>query len=103
MRENKQNENGNGAEPENTATGLAHDALGCAWAAAEAYFRAHSKVNVKRDELAAAVRVHVAAAMGGALADARAAIDAFMPEVAVETFRASMALAGITAAKEVCQ
>jgi hypothetical protein len=36
----------------------------------------------------------------GALADARAAIDAGLAEVAVQTFVASMMLCGIAAAKE---
>lgn len=53
------------------------------------------------ESLCAAIRRHVQAAVGPALADARLALEAGMGWAAEQTFRASIALAGVEAAKEV--
>ena len=52
------------------------------------------------DALSDRLAQHLRATMRGALDDARDAIDAGMVQVAEQTFAASMALAGIAAAKE---
>lgn len=60
---------------------------------------------VDLDAMTAAIRTHAVAALPLALADARQAADAILgragEQIAVQTFAASMRLAGIAAAKEV--
>ena len=53
--------------------------------------------------LQVALRVEVKSALKTALIDAQEAVDCGMVDVAMATFRASMCLAGIAAAKKVVQ
>ena len=83
----------------NARAGLAAAALGIAWKSAQAWLTKNNK-HAEPDALAACVKSWVKISVSEALADARAAIDCGMSEAAVQTFAASMALAGIEAAKE---
>jgi len=67
--------------------------------AAAEYLRKHN-LGADVDALCECIRAHMRAALPGALNDAKAALDANMGAVAERTFLASMALAGIEAAKE---
>ena len=71
--------------------------------AAIEWCRVHGQLgNVDIDQLTEAVRFHARMALPDALEDAREALDAHMGAAAEQTFRASMALAGIAAAREAC-
>lgn len=82
---------------------LAGDALGlCASEAAvrgaKAYLQAH-ELHADTPTLAQAIREACLSAIPRALKDLEEAIDCGMAEVGFTTFRASMALAGVQAAK----
>lgn len=70
--------------------------------AAADYLRPRAKLTTDADldRAASLIRNHAKAAVGPALDDARAAIDCGMVQVAETTFLATMAAAGIAAAKE---
>jgi hypothetical protein len=87
-----------GAETDDNAQRLADAALGIAWRGAQKYLG--GRASEIEDKLVTAVRAAVKRDVHGALADARAAIDAGRAEIAVQTFVASMMLCGIAAAKE---
>lgn len=84
-------------------SGLAMMACRCATTAALAYIRQHQLHLDDCGPLNACIAAHVKAAMPAALHDAKEAIDCGMRDVAEHTFAASMALAGIEAAKEAGQ
>jgi hypothetical protein len=66
------------------------------------YGRRHAvDFNANLDRLLHAIRKHAKAAVGPAMDDAKAALDAGMGKVAEATFLASMTAAGIAACKEV--
>lgn len=88
-------------KPKAVKPGIGAEAADVAMRAAVAYLRNHD-LQADLGALAACLKVHVRAALPEAIADARAAIEAHMPSgIAAQTFAASMALAGIEAAKEV--
>jgi hypothetical protein len=91
---------GGNVTPEDNVNWLASAALGSAYRGARAYLQRNVLGVVSEDALCACVKSHVKAALEGAWNDAKAALDAGMTEIAVETFAASMVLAGIEAAKE---
>lgn len=67
--------------------------------AAIAYMQRHG-LTADPAALSEALRTRVKAALPQALADAKEALEAHMEQVAMQTFAASMAMAGIEAAKE---
>jgi hypothetical protein len=81
---------------------LVEAACQVAMRAAASYLQAH---NLRADDsaLAACLRSHCKIALPAALHDAKEALDCGMGQAAEATFRASMALAGIEAAKEAGQ
>lgn len=81
---------------------LARGAAAVAMRAAVAYAREQgADMTGKEDALVEALKRHVTAAVDPALTDARAALECGMAWAAQATFSASMAVAGIAAAKEV--
>lgn len=78
---------------------LGQRAADAAMRAAADYLAIHH-LTADMDALCACLRSWSKIALPKALRDAREAIDAGMGEVGVQTFLASMALAGIEAAKE---
>jgi hypothetical protein len=80
------------------ATAAVTVAVNAAWRRLYAIGWTPAEVRDDSEALAAAVNAAVRAAIPAALADARAAIEAGMPQAAEETFRASCAIAGIEAA-----
>ena len=81
---------------------LGQAAADTAMRAAVSYIK-HHNLKADVDALLSCVRAHMKALLGEALFDAKAAIDAHMPQVAETTFLATMAKAGIEAAKEAGQ
>lgn len=71
----------------------------CAMRAASEYLARHSLTADPRT-LTERLKAHLKLALPRALADAKAAMDARMERVALQIFEASLALAGIEAAKE---
>jgi hypothetical protein len=69
---------------------------------AVAWMNAHNMRPVSDDAFCECVKSVAKIRLPAALHDAREALEANMDAVAVETFRASMSLAGIEAAKECC-
>lgn len=81
---------------------IAELAADTAMRAAVQYIRQHQlKYNIGR--LVECLRAHVKKHMNEALDDAKQALDANMTGAALQTFQASMVLAGIDATKEACQ
>ena len=78
---------------------LARVAVGIAAQSATAYLKTHG-LQASTEALANCLSASVRMAFPKALADAREAYEAHMGQVGEATFRASMALAGIEAAKE---
>jgi hypothetical protein len=83
----------------NKVNGLATIAAQAVLNGAVEYLRAN-KLTADNGLLASKCREHARLALRPALADAKEAIDAHMGQCAEATFLASMALAGIAAAKE---
>jgi len=79
--------------------GLGEVATAAALGGAMEYLKAHRLTAIPSD-LRECLAAHVKAAVPKALADAKEAFAAGMPEVAEQTFAATMVLAGIEAAKE---
>ena len=79
--------------------GLAKAATLCTVSGAANYLRVH-KLQADNDLLAECLKRHLQSALPKALADAKEALECGMDAVAEETFKASMVLAGINAAKE---
>jgi hypothetical protein len=67
--------------------------------AAAEYLSAHG-LKADTDDLTACLRSWIKAKLPEALADAKAALDCGMTEIATQTFGVTIALAGIEAAKE---
>lgn len=81
------------------AQDLADYGIGCAFRAAYEYMRVHgltAEINTLTKHVLICVRIRIAEATK----DAKAAMDCGMVQAAIATFGASMALAGIEAAKE---
>lgn len=95
------NPNTETAKPD-TAAALAACAAGIAYKAAQTWLTRNNKT-ADPDALAACVLSWTRASVRAALLDARDAIRANMEQYAVMTFQASMALAGVEAAKEAAQ
>ncbi len=83
-----------------SVSGLAHAAFGVAARAALEYFKSSKTKPVSEEALNECLKSHIRANMTAALHDAKEAIACNMTQAAVQTFAASMALAGIEAAKE---
>ncbi len=66
------------------------------------WMNAHSMKPVSEEAFCECVKSMTRIRLPQALAEAKEAFEANMDAVAVETFRASMSLAGIEAAKECC-
>lgn len=81
---------------------LGEVAVGIVAKSAVVWMSAHSMKPVSEDALCECVKAMTKIRLPKALADAREAFAASMDMVAVETFLASMSLAGIEAAKECC-
>ncbi len=79
---------------------LGETAVKIAANAAHAWFAQHSAKPVSLDAFCECLKANVKVYLPGALRDAREALEAGMYEVGQQTFAASMALAGIDAAKE---
>ncbi len=78
---------------------FAEAASSAAMHAAAEYLEKHG-LEAEPEAVCSCIRAHVKARMGEALHDAREAADAGMTRIATDTFLATMALAGIEAAKE---
>lgn len=79
---------------------LSRMAMAIATNAAKTFMTKHG-LSASNEALATTLQKELAAAIPDALADAREAFNCGMIEVADQTFRASMALAGIKAAQSV--
>ncbi len=78
---------------------LADAAAVIAACGAREYMRVH-KLSASKEALSVCLQSWIAAQMPVALADAKAAFECHMDQIAVTTFKASMIQAGIEAAKE---
>ncbi len=78
---------------------LANEGANAAMLAAVQYIRQNS-LKYDADALVACLRSHCKASLPAALHDFRDAADCHMDQIAISTFRATMAFAGIEAAKE---
>ncbi len=86
---------------ENKIDQLASSAANYAMQAAALYLRQVEYTISDYDAVIAVLRRHVKEALPAALDDVREALAAHTTQVAMETFFASMRLAGIAAAKEI--
>lgn len=75
-------------------------AVAVAEKAAREYLRTHGLKSVDPDAAGACLKSWIMHKLPGAMKDAKDALDCGMKQIAETTFRASMALAGIEAAKE---
>lgn len=82
------------------ASDVATRAVDIAIESALTWYRANSMGKPDLDALKKNLTLEVRASIDGALADAKAAMDVGMREIAGQTFAASMSLAGIRAAKK---
>jgi hypothetical protein len=80
-------------------TDLLDYAFPVALLAAREYLAVHA-LQAHPQTLANSLKASIEAAFPAAIQDAKQAFDAGMGEIAIQTFKASMALAGIDAAKE---
>jgi hypothetical protein len=85
----------------NTLDALVTRGCEAAMRAAAEYLRVHG-LTADLDTLLACLRANAKIRLPQALAEAKEALDCGMAQVAEATFRATMALAGIDAAKECC-
>lgn len=86
----------------NATDALANRAGEIAMRAAADYIRRTAPgANIDHDYAADRIRFHCSEAFPQALNDAKEAIEANMADVAVQTFAASIRLAGINAAREI--
>lgn len=91
-------------QADNAFSGLAQAAVSIAARGAAQWFITHPEAGaVDEATLVAYVREAVRRSLPAALRDAKDAIEARMPQVAEQTFAASMVLAGIEAAKAAVQ
>jgi len=78
---------------------LGEVAVNMAAVAARTYYRANGLTYDSMDHFCSVIKTEVVAHLEKALADAKDALDANMPQIAEATFKAEMMLAGIATAK----